>query len=246
MQAWWNTSGIEVPANVGHHVHLGTCFPRDGAILDGTLHLDLRVLLHAQPAGARVVRLRAGSESVTLLDRTSDVGVPVDANGDGNRTFPVDLDIGRLSTGRHELRMSAFVAQPDGAQMFESSGLQFCVRACSPSYRSAGPGQIGRGWYTDHGYANATLKTHPWDIRSGGTVAVTLAPGSGGRATVFSGVYIDPDFHHGSAGLVVGQWAGPFSGTVRLPTLASGSHRLVLLSHDGQNAGVLAVTFVVP
>jgi hypothetical protein len=79
-----------------------------------------------------------------------------------------------------------------------------------------------------------------------GTIGVRLGPGADGLTTVGAGVYIDPNFHAGSAGTVVREWSGPYTGNVTLPTLPSGPHKLVLMANDGQNAGVLAIPFVTP
>ena len=61
-----------------------------------------------------------------------------------------------------------------------------------------------------------------------------------------AGVSIDSDFHYGSAGIDVLQRTSAFSGSVTLPSLPSGPHKLVLLSSDGQNAGVQVIPFTVP
>jgi hypothetical protein len=127
--------------------------------------------------------------------------------------------------------------------MYQSTGYQICVRSCTPSYREAGSRIEARGWYTGVDYQNVRLDTDPSDIRGGGTIDVRFGPGAGGAATRFAGIYIDPNFHAGIDGIVVREWTGAFSGSVKLPNLAAGPHRLVLLSSDGQNAGTLAIPF---
>jgi hypothetical protein len=242
-QAWWRAAGISVPSQVGQHVHLTVTVPADGAIVDGQFGTTIGVLLHAQPSVRKALaRLRFGSESVTLYDRTTDIAMTVP---DSTRDFAVTIDFGRLSTGRHELRFSAMVDYLDGTRQFQSTGYQVCVRSCSPSYRS-GSHTEARGWYSDRGYANAKLTTPVSSVRSGGTIGVRLGPGSGGKPTTYAGVFIDPDFHAGLAGTIIRTWAGPFTGSVTLPTVASGAHRLVLLSSDGRNAGVQVIGFSVP
>jgi len=156
------------------------------------------------------------------------------------------VDFSTWGTGRREMRWTANIPTNDeGNRQYQSTGWQVCHITCSPSYRS-GPWIEARGWYEGHGYAIARLTSGIESVRSGGTVSVSLKPGSGGDATVFSAAYIDPALHSGDDGIVLGTWNGQYVGSVTLPVLPSGPHRLVLLSSDGQNAGVLVVPFVVP
>lgn len=244
-QAWWKAPDEAEP---GRHVHLGACFPLD-EVVDGLLVIDARVILHGQPGGARLVRVRAGSQEETLFDRTADLPLLSD---DTPWTIPITVDLSRLSTGRHEIRMSAFVDQPDGQRQFQSTGWQTCVRACSPSYRS-GDHVTARGWYTGTEYTNADFRSAiPSGAVSGNwTFNVALVPGAGGTAVTAHSVHVDPDFHNGSPGLVVRRGSGPFTGTVTIDTraLSDGPHRLVLRADSaiaaGRNSGIQVVPFVV-
>jgi hypothetical protein len=244
-QAWWSPSGISVPASVGRHIHLGTCFPVD-QVIDGTLTLPVHVIIHVQTQPALVLaRLRAMTETTVLYNVTKPLAIPLNAAGNGAADFTVSINLSGVPTGRHEIRLSAFVNNGDGTQQYNSTGWQVCVRACSPTYRS---GQFveARGYYTGRGYAVARLTSAFSTVRSGGTISVALKPGSSGLPTTFSGVYLDPNFHAGDAGITVATWTAAHTGQVRLPVLASGPHRLVLLSSDGKEAGVQVVWFTVP
>jgi hypothetical protein len=137
--------------------------------------------------------------------------------------------------------------------MFNSTGWQVCVRACTPEYRSGPEFVEARGWYDDspagvaHGYQNARLTTGVGSVRAGGTIGVKLAPGSGGLATTYSLVTLDANMHAGIAGRVLRETNGPWSGSLTIPAdLSSGAHALSLVASDGQNAGVLVVPFTVP
>lgn len=213
-------------------------------MVDGIVRFDGRVTLHKQVGSTNIVRLQdEGSYAQTIPF----VLGPCD---DCSRDFSFTVNLSSWSTGRHELRFTANVPdeQPDASgdqRMFQSTGIQLCVRSCTPSYRS-GDWLEARGWYDGHGYQNARLTSSVASVRSGGTISVRLAPGSEGLATTGAGVYIDPDFHNGSAGIVVREWSGPFTGSVTLPSLPSGAHRLVLVAHDAQNGGVLLIPFVTP
>jgi hypothetical protein len=244
-QGWWRKTGISVPANVGAHIHLDATIVRDGIPVDGRLDIPVTVTLH--DAAGKTSWVRAGTESQTLFQQSLVLGPCANCSA----SLTVSLNLAQVPTGRHEIRMSANIPDEDPAlsgsqRFFQTWNAQLCVRACTPTYRAAGPAFESRSWYQDHNYQNAKLTTALSSIRSGGTIGVRLGPGSGGLATKFAGVYIDPDFHAGSAGIVVRTWTAAFTGSVTLPSLASGSHRLVLLSSDGQNAGVLSVPFVVP
>jgi hypothetical protein len=202
--------------------------------------VPVTVKLHDQTGKATSLRVADGSsvkQSWSLA-----LGPCADCTWTGT----VTVDFSTWGTGRREMRWTANI--PDNAEskrQYQSTGYQVCVRSCSPSYRS-GPFTEARGWYEGRGYANARLTSTIDTVRSGGTIKVALKPGSGGLATKLAGVYIDPDFHAGSAGIVVKQWSAAFTGSVTLPTLPSGAHRLVLLSSDGANAGVLSIPFNVP
>lgn len=230
-----------VPTLVGAHIHVKATVPRDGVIVDGRYDMPVTITLH--DARGLTNWFRVGTEDQLLYQRDTVIGKCADCSV----SFTVPLDFTNVPTGRHELRMSANNPDEDpdlaGSQrMFQSTGFQVCVRSCSPTYRS-GTHTEARGWYTDHEYANAKLTTA--NVGSGATIGVRLSPGSGGRPTTFAGVYIDPSFHDADPGIVVRQWSGAFTGSVTLPTLAPGPHKLVLLSSDGQNAGVLVVPFTV-
>lgn len=213
-------------------------------MVDGRVSFPVRVTLHDQVGSTNIVRLQdEGSYAQTIP-------FVLGPCADCSRDLTITADVSSWSTGRHELRFTANVPdeQPNASgdqRMFQSTGIQLCVRSCTPSYRS-GDWLEARGWYDGHGYQNARLTSSVASVRSGGTISVRLAPGSEGLPTTGSGVYIDPDFHNGSSGIVVLERSGPFTGSVTLPSLPPGAHRLVLVAHDAQNGGVLLIPFVTP
>ncbi len=252
-QAWWRLEGISVPDAVGAHVHVKATVPVDGTPIDGKVAIPIVVTLHN--ARGALTWFRMGTESKYLMPATNlstfNAGNAFGPCSDCTLSFTANVDFTAIPTGRHELRMSANNPDEDpdltGAQrMFQSTGYQVCVRSCTPTYRANTPSIEARGWYTDHAYANASLTSAHSSVTSGGTISVKLGPGSGGKPTKFAGVYIDPSFHAGSAGITVKTWAAAFRGSVTLPTIAPGEHRLVLVSSDGQSAGVLSIPFTVP
>lgn len=203
------------------------------------------------PADAEAVHLRAqwGLSGNQLYRRTADLDVPLDADRNGVRTFQVELNLANVPTGSTEFRFSYridYTVNGEARTQYQSTGLQACVRSCASPDRAI-PWTEARSWYTDHGYANARLRSDPSCLRAGGVCRVELRPGSGGDPTVESIVAIDPAYHAGDGGRVLLQRDGPYSGDITIPAdLTSGTHRLVLLSSDGQNAGVLSMPFIVP
>ena len=238
-QAWWDSAGLAIPTNVGHHIHVGTCWPvnPDGsdALVDGVLHLDVRVLLHNQIGRTSYLRFQDASGPASIK-------IPLTIGpGDATAWVPVDLDLGLWGTGRRETHITANIPiNSDGKRQFNSSGWQLCVRSCTPSYRTP-PWTEARGWYEGHNYQNARfLSLLPVVPVSGlWTFRVQLLQLGAG------GVFIDPDFHAGSEGTRIA--AAGYYGYLTVDTrlLANGTHRLVLVASDGQSAGVQVVTFKV-
>jgi hypothetical protein len=231
-----------VPEFVGAHIHTKATVPADGYPVDGRLEIPVTVTLH--DARGSTTYFRVGVEDDVIYQRDLVIGPCHDCS----TSFTVSIDLSRVSTGRHEFRLTANNPDEDpdrsgDQRMFQSTGYQICVRSCKPTYRHAGPFVEARGWYTDVDYQNVRIESDPALVRAGALVDVRFGPGAGGAKTRFAGVYIDPNFHAGSAGLVVREWSGEYSGSVRIPSVAPGPHKLVLLSSDGQNAGVLVVQF---
>ena len=240
-QGWWRNAGIHVPSQVGAHIHVEVTVPMSGRIVNGTIAVPYTIKAHDQ-IGA-ITSFRVSDGSTVKQTWAVKLGPCVDCSVSG----VVNVNLSNWGTGRREMRWTANIPKnSEGNRQYQSTGYQVCVRSCSPTYRT-GWYTEARGWYDDgHDYANARLTSDPSAIGSGRTIKVSLKPGSGGSTTRLAGVYIDPNFHQGSAGTTVMQRTSAFTGSVQLPILSSGSHRLVLLSSDGQNAGVLAIPFTVP
>lgn len=264
-QAWWNLDNIQIPQNVGHHIHVGMCTPVDGQVVTGSsIHFDVRVILHDQVGSVTSVRYSDWDS----VKQTKSVNF---SDNDTAYWTTFDIPIGSWATGRHEIRWTANVPdeQPNvsGSQrMFNSTGWQLCVRACSPNVggnNRAANWTEARGWYDDrpnglaHEYANARFRSAvPLNAVSGTwTFSFEARDGSGGQPTKFWGVYVDPDMHNGIAGPTnifpngvrpTGTSASGLRTTsIDTTKLANGAHRLVIISSDGKNAGVQLITFKV-
>jgi hypothetical protein len=236
-QAWWDTAGLVLPSRVGEHIHVGTCWPTTAtggeATLDGPQRLWIRVMLHRSTGKTSILRVADGStvkKSVTLV---------IPPSRDTTLWVPFDVNLTTWSTGRREVRWTVNIPNTaEGKRQYQSTGWQLCVRACSPTYRTP-PWTEGRGWYEGHDYQNARfLSPLPVAPLSGvWTFKVRLLQNGPG------GVFVDPNFHAGSAGQRLA--GGGFSGVITLDTrtLANGVHHLVLVASDDQSAGVQVVRF---
>jgi len=236
-QGWWSQSGLVIPGAVGAHIHVLATVPADGYPTDGLVDVPVTVTAHDQIGAITLLRVSDGS--TVMQSWPISLGPCADCSWSGT----VTVNFSSWGTGRREMRWTANVPVNSlGNRQYQSTGWQVCVRSCTPSYRS-GPYTEARGWYTGRGYANARLTSLISTVRSGGAITVSLKPGSGGLATKFAAAYIDPDFHNGSAGLTIFSRSGPYTGSITIPVLAPGPHKLVLLSSDGLNAGVLGIPF---
>lgn len=245
-QAWWSREGLDIPARVGSHIHLDATLPA-GVVTGSALDIPVTITLHDMPG--RVTWVRACRQSSNCqrwdvsLGPCADCSLPLTLRYTGFGGWPIGTD---------ELRLSANVADAEptrsGSQrQFQSTGWPVSRNAATPVQRSSVYYEA-RGWYAEgHGYANARIRTKPWDLRPGAVVRFRAAPGSEGDPTREWLVTLDPDFHHGDAGRVLRSGTAACTDcTVTLPAdLAPGTHRLVVVSSDGQNAGVLAMPFEV-
>lgn len=252
-QVWWDATGLNPPTKVGEHIHATVCWPTYGTIVTGTLHIDLRILVHEGDENTHhfLERMRVNwrpynSESGggLLLDNTGDWDIPLDANGSGSRIFPIDLNLSSLGTATRRIRINPMAGE-DPDKMFPGWEGWLCVRACNTSTIKT----TGKGWYSDHGYQNASFNSLiPTSPKSGNwTFNVNMNPGGDGRATVQHGIFIDPDAHNGSLGRIVRLANGTFSGNVTIDTrtLSNGPHKLVLMARDANLAGLQVIPFVV-
>jgi hypothetical protein len=252
-QAWWlDATGEAWP---GRHVHQQMCWPT--GVVTGTLDIPVRVLLHAQPSGAKLTRLRATDGSgATLWSQTTNLGLP-DANGDQTLDVTMRLATAGLSTGIHEIRVASITSQPNGNQQFVSSGHPLYVRSMSGGATSRNYHEA-RGWYTLFDYDNARTKTPLADFRemtAGETFQTQCASPSGQNGTG-CGVFLDPNAHAGFEGAPILPWvSGEVARTATFPSVAPGLHKIAIRidakanlgsKSNGTNSGLLVITVEVP
>jgi hypothetical protein len=153
------------------------------------------------------------------------------------------VNLWRSFVGQRENRFTTDTSSADGGKR------QYQSCSCNASLNATGAAVSvrGRGWYQGGDYVDFSLKTpfRASTLQTGGlpsTLSYAIASG----ATIAS-AYIDPDFHHGSAGIVLFEYRAGSSGTFTLPALEPGNHRLVLVGIErvgaGASAGVLSIPF---
>jgi hypothetical protein len=252
-QGWW----VQTPGQTGTdwgHVHVGMCFPQAQRVR-GTVTLDVRLTMHHNPG--TLTRLYGGIETGNGGYDLWNVPVGLTCPDDTCvRWLQLRVDTTRVPVdGRVEWRFRPQVRTPDGLDFTPSTGWQtYLVNGGRPAadFRSRDEA-TGRGWYDDAGYANASIMSVPLAPLTGTwSSSVILDRGSDGIPVTSHGIYIDPDFHHGTKGIVVREGSGAYRGTVTINPagLAPGAHRLVLRAdardpRGSTNSGLLVIVFYV-
>lgn len=265
-QAWWRDPGEMFP---GHHTHLAACFPFE-QIVDGTIPMNIRIVNHMQPAGAKLTRVRISDGSTTPSGWSVTSGfAPIDTAENVEQWVHFDWNVGSRTTGRHEFRFGAYVNEPGsptGKQQLVSGAFMACVRDCSPDNSGRDPDGfvVGRGWYGVNGtggYSNADLRDAlPINPLAGSnTFSISLHQGADGNPIVYSVATVDAQYHMGILGTIIHEAYGPFTGSITIDTtrFADGLHRLTLRADDdgsglptgnpvpGNDSGILVIPFVV-
>lgn len=251
-QNWWTDAG-KTDADA-QHIHLSTCFPaaRTGAVLSGTVPLDVRVQLHNNPGKTYYVAVHDSqmvmSNIVPLaigpcMQCESTVRLNVDSTkrGDGNRQWKIHVD----------------THSPDHRDAGVSTTWTVLVKNTTRISPAVKDWLEAKSWIPNSGfhYTSAALRS-----------PVPIAPVSGNwafnwRTAAYSNagpitshaVYLDSAFHATpmSYGTIVKQGSGGFSGTTTIDTtkLSNGPHRLLLRADQkataGTATGIQVVSFVV-
>jgi hypothetical protein len=263
-QAWWlDDTGEAWP---GRHIHQQLCWPT--GVVSGTFSQNVRVLLHAQPAGAELTRIRITDGSGATMWSQDDGFPAIPSGGDLVYNVTVSFSTSGMSTGIHEMRLATIVDQPNGAQQFVSSGHPLYVRSSSGGATSRDYHEA-RGWYTEFEYTNARLKLKSGqtgnsalaDLRvlsPSETFNMQCAAPSGEDPDVCTS-WLDPDAHNGNPGTLLANptvSGGSASATVTTPSnLSPGLHKIVVARSeatadlgpvsDGTNSGLFVVTVLV-
>jgi hypothetical protein len=256
-QAWWTQTPGKGGDDFGH-LHVGACIP-ERETLTGTVPLNVRVIFHDNPGTFVYLSLvLKGTDYETTVSKhyLPDFTCPV---GTCERWLAVPVDTSKFGhSGLQEIRLRAFVDEPDGNRMHASLNWQAYIdNGKSRADVSRQPYLRGKGWYSGSGYCEADFVSVPLpDAPVSGVWAPSLRIVDHGTSedlpVTRHSVRLDPDFHNGVPGTVLREGSGPWSGTVSIDTtrLPNGQHKLFLRAEcddprGSTNAGVLIVTFVV-
>jgi hypothetical protein len=276
------------------HIHTSLCFPLNQTV-SGKMSLTVVSKMHHNPgqfyglnistsktvgdkrqtcndAGAlNCWRDRANPRTLARCVQTG--GTPLDGGETCAWTDTITFDTRDFgSDGWKQIRVRAFVLQPDGREQRTSTGLQIFAKNGLPRHDYSGQTNgtdwvEGRGWYGgDVNYTNAAIRNPPTGPVSGvWQPEVRLDRGADGIPATGWYAAIDTDFHHGKQGFAlcpasvqgagnsIACGTGAFRGRLRIDTtkLSNGWHRLFLKGDarahdlDSTNSGVLAVWFEV-
>ena len=258
-QSWW----LRTPGALGTefgHMHVGACLPYQQTIR-GVIGIDVRIILHDNPGQFDYLNpvLVSNSQELSLAHDLTlhNLTCPI---GTCTRWVHLDVDTGQItSDGMEEIRLRAYVDEPDGNIMHSSINTLANFQNGHPvSDLDRRAYQRGKGWYTGSGYCESdVLSNMPL-----GTVSGVWSPAlqivDHGAAddlpVTHHSVRLDPDFHAipQVPGTILVDGSGPWAGSVAIDTtsLANGRHRLVLRAdcddpRGSTNSGVLVVFFTV-
>jgi hypothetical protein len=220
--------------NVGFHQHVAfTDHPVDGVPIPRaprTIHGT--IVLHNYTGHLDWFRVSDGSNVKQKIN------VSLGPCTDCTLPFSFTVDFSSWSVGRHELRWSSNDndALP-GKRQYTTSRYQVCIVSCSPNVGGRAANFLGGGgWYEGNDYVIALLTSPRSTVAPGGTISLR-SQYSRSKALC---VYLNPNFHAGSSGTTLGCWgAGTSTRTLTLPSSLGTGDNVVIVSHDGKEAGVL-------
>lgn len=265
-QAWWRTTPGLSGTDFGH-AHLGACIPERETLTSATVPLDIRLILHQNPADPSSTSrpyasvIVKGTDYEKTLVKFYDLGwgCPFETCV---RWKHYDLPLSAFNhAGLQEIRLRWFIKEPDGNEMHTSINFQTYVEnGKSRANVTRRPYPRFKGWYTGAGYCEASMTTVPLpdaSLTAPWTPTIWQAwDGSAEDLRVSRHVVtLDPDAHADPPvpGTVLAQGDGERIApvTVDPATLAPGPHKLVARTEcddprGSTNSGVQVVTFKVP
>ena len=262
-QSWWTTTPGQAGTNFGH-AHVGACVPERENMSGTSFPLDIKLQLHDNPAnpsstvypGLSIVLKGTDYEitqqKFTFLGWSCPVGTCV-------KWVHYDVPLSAFGhSGLQEIRFRFFVDEPDGNRMIANMNWQTTIsngKKLADVTRE--PYLRGKGWYTNAGYCESSLRTVP----------IPDAPVAQPYAPVVSQVWhgasddlqvtghvnrLDADFHSDIPGTTLEDSSGPFGpAALSVPFLASGVHKLLGRAdcadpRGSTNAGVLVFPVAAP
>jgi hypothetical protein len=255
-QAWWTTTPGGGGTDFGH-LHVGACMPYKQPV-SGVVTFDVRIMMHDNPGSFFYLNpvLKTDGQELSLAHNDSLQGMTCpDGTCEAWTTVSVDTRLSDFD-GIQEIRIRAYVDEPDGNRMHASVNTLVDLRngrAVNPIDRRAY--QRGKGWYSGSGYCEADLLSDLPVAPIVGWAPIVQVVDHGAADDLPVSRYkvsLDADAHAGIPGTVLVSGTGELGPTVVSTLgLGSGTHRLAVRAdcddpRGPTNSGVLIVWFAVP
>jgi hypothetical protein len=259
-QSWWKTTPGKAGTDFGH-AHVGACIPEREQMQGATIPLDIRLVLHDNPAkktnqypGLSIVLKGKSQETTIKKQNYPGWTCPV---GTCTKWFHYDLPQSAFNnSGLQEIRFRFFVDEPDGNRMIASANWQTYINNGKPKGDiTRQPYLRAKGWYSGAEYCEASLRSPLPDEPVPANWSPTVAQVWHGTAADMpvSGYSnrFDADNHKDIAGTLLKAGAGPFGpAALNVPTgsLAAGIHKLNMRAdcadpRGSTNSGMLVLPF---
>jgi len=263
-QTWWLTTPGAVGANFGH-AHVGACIPERESMQGATIPLDIRLILHDNPArtdtqypGLSIVLKGTSQETTIAKFNYPGWTCPV---GTCERWVHYDLPQASFTnSGLQEIRFRFYVDEPDGNRMIASGNWQTTINNGKPRADVTRQAYLrGKGWYSGSGYCETSVRSVPLP-----DTAITATTWSPKVSQVWHGTSadlpvsghddrFDADVHAGIPGTTLTSGIGPLGAApLSVPTgaMSAGLHKLNTRAdckdpRGSTNSGVLVVPFMV-
>jgi hypothetical protein len=231
------STAVAATPNVGQHIHIEVAnHPVDGYPIpraDWTFQVTIK--LHNQTGTA--TQLRIDDASTIKQTWAMSLGPCSDCV---LGPFQVVVHFGTWSAGRHEIHWHVDVPKNDqGNRQFTTARSQICLASCTPNGVNGRPTPYNGGgsWYLGQ-YATITDLSPDTNVHPGGSIVIKAAQ----NATTACG-FLNPDFHNGNHGTLLGCWADTARHTITIPLAAVPGDRLVLYASQANgNAGLFRLT----
>jgi hypothetical protein len=256
-QTWWMRTPGAQGSDFGH-LHLGSCIPERERLVQPVV-LPTRIVLHNNPGKFLYVSLvTKGTDYETTVAKYPITGFSC-ATGTCEAWISVELTPSMFrQSGLQEVRLRAFVDEPDGNRMIASLNWQtYVVNGQVAGNVTRLPFVRGKGWYTGAGYCESDFASVPVPDGpvSGKWAPVTRQVNHGtsnDRPVSRHEIRLDPNLHEGVPGTILAKGDGQRFSPVEIDTtlLADGAHTLFLRTEcddprGSTNVGVLTIPFLV-
>lgn len=255
-QSWWMTTPGKSGTQFGH-LHIGACMPWGQTVMD-KFTLPVTITMHDNPGSFHYLNPVYKTDSQEI-STDKDYSLQGKSCPTGTCTWEVPLTIDPAKwnySGLQELRIRAYVREPDGKIMHSSINVFVSVqngKRLNDMDRKRYP--RGKGWYTSEGYCEANILEFPpvapvqnWSP----TAQVVWHGASEDEKVTGHTVSIDADAHAGIAGKVLVKGPGELKPTkLNLSDLEPGRHKLSIradcdVPSGSTNSGVLVFWWNVP